>query len=146
MTVKFKRVRPDAVMPFFGSEGAAAADLSACITEPVTIEPGQWVSLPTGLAMELPSSQYVGLIFPRSGLGIKHGITLRNGTGVIDSDYRGEISVALVNGGSSDFTVEPGMRIAQLMITTAFRFEAIECEELSQTHRGEGGFGSTGIK
>lgn len=146
MKINFKLMREGAKLPAFSTEGAAAADLFACIEDPVVIQPGGFAAIPTGLAIELPGPQYVALILPRSGLGVKHGITLRNTVGVIDSDYRGEMQVTLINGGSEPFTIEKDFRIAQLLITSAFQFEAVSKAELSDTARGQGGFGSTGIK
>lgn len=146
MTIRFKLLREGAKLPVFSTAGAAAADLCAAVDESVTIMPGEYAAIPTGLAIELPSEKYVALILPRSGLGTKNGINLRNTAGVIDSDYRGEMIVALQNNGREPFTVEPGFRIAQMLITSAFRFEAIAADELSDTARGAGGYGSTGIK
>ena len=100
--------------------------------------------IPTGLAMELPDAGYGAFVFARSGLGIRHGLTLSNGVGVIDSDYRGEISVGLVNLSDKAYTIEPGERIAQLCILPVVQFAAVETEQLGHTGRGSGGFGSTG--
>ena len=146
MDIRFKLLREGAKLPVFSTDGAAAADLCAAVEHPVTIEPGEYAPIPTGLAIELPGPQYVALILPRSGLGTKNGINLRNTVGVIDSDYRGEMIVALQNNGKEPFTVENGFRIAQMLITSAFRFKAVAAGELSETGRGEGGYGSTGIK
>ena len=130
--------------PFYASAGAAAMDLHACLDEPVTIGPGELVRIPTGIAIALPSPAYVALVFARSGLGVKHGIALSNGVGVIDSDYRGEISVGLCNFSSEPYTIQPGERIAQLVVAPVCLPVVEEVEELTQTARGEGGFGSTG--
>lgn len=130
--------------PFYASAGAAAMDLHACLDEPVTIGPGELVRIPTGIAIALPSAQYVALVFARSGLGIKHGVAPANCVGVIDSDYRGEIMVGLQNSGDSDYTVQPADRIAQLMITPVVQAQVELVDELDDTDRGTGGFGSTG--
>ena len=130
--------------PFYASAGAAAMDLHACLDEPVTIAPGELVSIPTGIAIALPSAEYVALVFARSGLGIKHGIALSNGVGVIDSDYRGEIRVGLTNLSDTAYTVAPGDRIAQLAVMPVVQAQLEVCGSLDETERGQGGFGSTG--
>ena len=130
--------------PYYASAGAAAMDLHACVDAPVVIPAGSRVVIPTGLAIALPSADYVALVFARSGLGIKHGIAPANCVGVIDSDYRGEIMVGLQNSGSEDYTVQPGDRIAQLMITPVVQAAVTMVDELDDTARGSGGFGSTG--
>ena len=148
MELKIKAVSPkigaEIPFPYYASAGAAAMDLHACIDEAVTLAPGGRAFLPTGIAIALPSAEYVALVFDRSGLGIKHGIALSNGVGVIDSDYRGEVMVGLQNSGSSDFTVQPGDRIAQLMVTPVVQATIQMVDELDETQRGAGGFGSTG--
>ena len=131
-------------VPFYATPGSAAMDLCACVDEPVEIAPRALVSIPTGIAIALPSPAYVALVFARSGLGIKHGISLSNGVGVIDSDYRGEIRVGLTNLSDVPYTVQPGDRIAQLMVTPVVRPALVQVEELDETQRGTGGFGSTG--
>ena len=143
--VAVKKLRPGAVMPKFGSKEAAGADLYACLEKSVTIAPGQTVFIPTGLAMALPRG-YVGLVYARSGLACKQDLAPANKVGVIDCDYRGEIKVALFNHGKCDQTVEPGERIAQLAVVPHSSAEFEEAQELSDTVRGEGGFGSTGRK
>jgi len=130
--------------PFYASAGAAAMDLHACIDAAIVIPAGQRRVIPTGLAIGLPSADYVALVFARSGLGIKHGIAPANCVGVIDSDYRGEIMVGLQNSGDTDYTVQPGDRIAQLMITPVIQAQVNMVDELDDTARGAGGFGSTG--
>ena len=130
--------------PFYASAGAAAMDLHACVDEAVVIPAGQRRVIPTGLAIGLPSADYVALVFARSGLGIKHGIAPANCVGVIDSDYRGEIMVGLQNSGDTDYTVQPADRIAQLMITPVIQAQIAMVEELDDTARSAGGFGSTG--
>lgn len=144
MELKIKRLREGAKIPFRATEGSAGMDLSACIDEPVTIAPGDLKLIPTGIAIELPCADYVAYIFARSGLGIKHGICLSNGVGVVDSDYRGEVRVGLCNVSSEAYTIAPGERVAQMVISPVSLMPAIEVEELSETSRGQGGFGSTG--
>ncbi|MGI5963542.1 MAG: dUTP diphosphatase [Lawsonibacter sp.] len=130
--------------PFYATPGAAAMDLHACVEEAVTIPAGGRAVIPTGIAIALPSPDYVALVFARSGLGIKHGVAPANCVGVIDSDYRGEILVGLQNSGDVAYTIQPGDRIAQLMITPVFQAQLTPVEELPATQRGAGGFGSTG--
>ena len=130
--------------PFYASAGAAAMDLHACVDQAVVIPAGQTRVIPTGLAIALPSADFVALVFARSGLGIKHGIAPANCVGVIDSDYRGEIMVGLHNSGGDDYTVQPADRIAQLMITPVIRAHVNMVDQLDDTQRGAGGFGSTG--
>lgn len=148
MDLKIKAVSPkigkDIPLPFYATPGSAAMDLHACVDEAVTIPSGGRRMIPTGLAIALPSPDYVALVYARSGLGIKHGVAPANCVGVIDSDYRGEIIVGLQNSGESDFTVRPGDRIAQLMIAPVVRANLQMVEELDETVRGAGGFGSTG--
>lgn len=135
-------------LPKYATSGSAALDLCAAIDEGTTlvIRPGETVSVPTGISISPEDSGIVAVVAARSGLGIKKGISLGNGIGVIDSDYRGEISVGLYNRGTQDFTVERGDRIAQLMFMPVYAANLIECDELDETERGAGGFGSTGIK
>ena len=130
--------------PFYASAGAAAMDLHACLDEPVTIAPGELVSIPTGIAIALPSAAYVALVFARSGLGVKHGIALSNGVGVIDSDYRGEIKVGLTNLSRTPYTISPADRIAQLAVVPVVQVNPVPVADLDETERGSGGFGSTG--
>ena len=144
-TLKIKRLTETAVLPKRATEGAAAADLYADLPDPVTIAPGARALIPTGISIELPSNDLVALVFARSGLAVKQGISLSNSVGVIDSDYRGELKVGLINHSDKEFTVSGGDRIAQLMVTYALPLPIVEAEELSATERGEGGFGSTGI-
>ena len=141
--ISVKKVRENAILPTYGSPEAAGADLYACLDAPVTIEAGKTVFIPTGLAMEVPKG-CAGLIYARSSLGAKRGLAPANKVGVIDSDYRGEISVALHNHGSQPQEINPGDRIAQLLITPVLTPPYQEADELSDTHRGAGGFGSTG--
>ena len=141
--LRMKKLREGAVLPQRQTEGAAGYDLCACLEEPVTLQPGEGYPFPTGLAAEIPQG-YAGMVFCRSGLGVKHGISLPNCVGVIDSDYRGELVVPLRNFGDGTYTIQPGERIAQLVIMPVLLPEIVEVEELSQTQRGQGGFGSTG--
>lgn len=143
MTVRFKKLDPRAVMPAYGTKYAAGADLYAVCDADVTIEPGQTVLMHTGIAMEIPEG-YVGLVYARSGLACKRGLAPANKVGVIDADYRGEIMVALYNHGNTPETLSHGERIAQMVIAPFLSVSYEECEELSDTVRGEGGFGSTG--
>lgn len=143
MKIKFKKVKPNAVVPRYITDGAAGMDLRACLEHPVVIGRGDRMLISTGLAIELPSANYAALVYPRSGLASKHGVTLANCVGVVDSDYRGEIGVCLYNTGEP-YTINPGDRIAQLVITPIVQPEIEEVAELSDTVRGMGGFGSTG--
>ena len=145
MEVKIKKLDPRAKLPQYGSAAAAGADLYALLEESVTLAPGETALLPTGLSAEIPEG-YVGLIFARSSLGIKRGLAPANKVGVIDADYRGEIKVGLYNHSGEPQTVEPFERVAQFMIVPFLRAEFTESEALSDTDRGEGGFGSTGRK
>lgn len=142
--VKIKKVRENAVVPQRATSGSAGADLCACIDEPITIKPGELVKIPTGIAIALPNAELGAFLFARSGLGVKHGICLSNGVGVVDSDYRGEISVGLCNVGGEPYTIEPGERVAQMVIMPVALLPLCEVDELDKTERGEGGFGSTG--
>ena len=148
MELKFKALNPkigrEIPLPQLATPGSAAMDLRACIDRPVTIRAGERTVVPTGLAMALPSADYVALLFARSGLGIRKGVCLSNGVGVIDSDYRGEIGVGLVNLSQEAYTVQPGDRIAQLMVVPVERPTVSLVEDLDDTSRGSGGFGSTG--
>lgn len=148
MELKIKAVHPkmgkDLPLPKFATPGSAAMDLLACIDGPVTLAPGARQTVPTGIAIALPSADFVALVFARSGLGIKQGVCLSNGVGVIDSDYRGEIAVGLVNLSDAPYTVQPGDRIAQLMVTPVVQPRVHLVTELDETERGAGGFGSTG--
>ena len=141
--IHVKRLRKNAILPTYGSTEAAGADLYACLDEPVVIEPGKSAFIPTGLAMEIPMG-YAGLIYARSGLACKRGLAPANKVGVIDSDYRGEFIVVLHNHGEEAQTVSNGERIAQLVITPVFTPGYIEVEDLNETQRASGGFGSTG--
>ena len=143
--VPIKKLNPDAVIPTYGSQYAAGADLYACIDFNISFQPGETKFIPTGLAMEIPVG-YAGLIYARSGLACKKGLAPANKVGVIDADYRGEIMVALHNHSKKPVTIEPKERIAQLVITPYLTAVFEEADELNDTVRGEGGFGSTGTK
>ena len=142
--VKYKKLDARAVVPQYATPGAAAADLCAVLDTPLTLAPMQRALVPTGLAIELPGPACVALVYARSGLSIKHGLCMANGVGVIDSDYRGELTVGLVNHGDVPYTIQPGDRIAQLMVLPILRPTLTVVEELDETERGAGGFGSTG--
>ena len=143
--VRVKKLRESAKLPTYGSAEAAGADLYACLEEPMTILPGETGWIPTGLSLEVPKG-CAGLIYARSSLGVKRGLAPANKVGVIDSDYRGEVNVVLFNQSKQPQTVEPGERIAQFIITPVLTPEYVETDELSNTDRGTGGFGSTGTK
>ena len=130
-------------LPKYKTEGSAGMDLYANITDPVVLKPLERVIIPTGISISLPMG-YEGQVRARSGLSYKHGITMANGIGTIDSDYRGEISVNLVNISNQDYTISPGDRIAQLIIASYERVDLVEVEELDETDRSAGGFGHTG--
>ena len=138
------KIGKDIPYPFYATAGAAAMDLCACVDAPVEVAPRALVSIPTGIAIALPSAEYVALVFARSGLGIKHGITLSNSVGVIDSDYRGPLGVALYNTAAEPYEILPGDRIAQMMVVPVAHPALELVEELPETDRGQGGFGSTG--
>lgn len=145
MSVKVKiRNNGQQALPVYQTQSAAGADICADINEPLTIQPLQRVLVGTGLFMELPEG-YEAQIRPRSGLALKHGITVLNTPGTIDADYRGEIKILLINLGHEDFTIQKGDRIAQMIIAPCVQAEWQEEVELSATERGEGGYGHTGI-
>ena len=141
--VRVKKLHPNALLPTYGSQEAAGADLYACLEETVTIQPGETAWIPTGIALEVPKG-CAGLVFARSSLGAKRGLAPANKVGVIDSDYRGEIRVVLLNHSKEAQTVENGERVAQFVITPVLTPVYEEAEELTDTSRGTGGFGSTG--
>lgn len=138
-----KKLKENAILPTYGSLEAAGADLYACLDTPIVIEPGASAFVPTGLAMEIPKG-YAGLIYARSGLACKRGLAPANKVGVVDSDYRGEFMVVLHNHGSISQEIAHGERIAQLVITPVFTPGFTEVNELTDTQRSSGGFGSTG--
>ena len=141
--IRVKKLNPNAILPTYGSVEAAGADLYACLEEPVTIGPGEtyWVS--TGIALEVPVG-CAGLVYARSSLGAKRGLAPANKVGVVDSDYRGEVRVVLFNHSPEPQTINPGERVAQFVITPVVTPQYVEAEELLDTDRGTGGFGSTG--
>lgn len=134
----------NAKIPSYESEGAAGADLCACLENDIIIDPGMVALVPTGISIELPPG-YEAQIRPRSGLAIKHGITLLNTPGTIDSDYRGEIKIIMINFGKEHFTVKHGMRIAQMIFAKVYKGDFVNTDSLSSTKRGSGGFGHTGL-
>ena len=142
--MKIKKLRENAKVPQRATGGSAGLDLCACIDAPITLNGGETALIPTGVAIALPSAEYGAFVFPRSGIAIKHGIGLLNSVGVIDSDYRGEIMVGVINQISESYTIEPGERIAQMVIMPVSTMPVIEVYELDETSRGAGGFGSTG--
>lgn len=142
-TVNVKKLKADAILPTYGSKGAAGADLYACLQESLTIAPGETAWIPTGIALEVPTG-YAGLIYARSSLGAKRGLAPANKVGVVDSDYRGEINVVLLNHGNQPQTIAHGDRIAQFLITPVLTPTYTEVDSLTDTTRGIGGFGSTG--
>ena len=141
--VQIKKLRPDAIVPRYMSELAAGLDLAAAIDGPITIEPGDRVAIATGFAMALPPG-YEAQVRPRSGLAMKHGITIVNAPGTIDADFRGAVQVLVINHGREPVRIAPGDRIAQMVIAPVVQAQLEEVEELGETARGAGGFGSTG--
>ncbi|NBV64293.1 MAG: dUTP diphosphatase [Planctomycetes bacterium] len=141
--IRFKRIHPGAQMPAYQSAEAAGMDLHACLDAPVMLQPGDLARIPLGFIMAIPKG-HEGQVRPRSGLAAKFGVTVPNAPGTIDSDYRGEAMVALINLGRAAFTVEHGMRIAQLIVAPVLHVQVREVDELDATQRGSGGFGSTG--
>jgi len=139
-----RRCSPLAVIPAYQSDGAAGLDLHAAIAEAIDIPPGEIAMIPIGIAIALPRG-HEGQVRPRSGLASRHGVTLPNAPGTIDEDYRGEVKVPLINLGRSTFTVEPSMRIAQMIVAPVTHCSITEVDSLDDTSRGSGGFGSTGV-
>lgn len=131
-------------LPRYQTAGSAGLDLCACLEEPLLLKAGESALVPTGLAIFLQNPEVVALIFPRSGLGAKHGIILGNGTGVIDSDYQGEIKISLFNRSNKDFVIQPFERVAQMVIMPIIRAHFVEVQEFTPSERAENGFGSTG--
>ncbi len=143
-TFKVKKMRDGAKIPFRATPGSAGMDLYACIDKPITLGGGEKAVIPTGIAIELPCAELAAFVFARSGLAIKHGIGLLNSVGVIDSDYRGEICVGVINQLNEPYTINPDERIAQLVIMPVSLIAPVEADALDETQRGAGGFGSTG--
>lgn len=144
MELKIKKLKSNAKIPMRATDGSAGMDLYACIDEPVTLAPGELAVVPTGIAIELPDNGCAAFLYARSGLGVKHGICLSNGVGVIDSDYRGEICAGLCNVSNESYTINPDERICQMVVAPVLLPQITEVSELGDTERGEGGFGSTG--
>ena len=144
MNIKIKKLNENCIIPQYMTDGAAAMDVFSCLEAPVTVQPHQRALIPTGFAVGVPTG-YVAILCARSGLAFKNGISLANGIGVIDSDYRGEVKAAILNNSDTPFTVENGMRIAQMMIMPVENCKVEVVDELDSTLRGEGGFGSTGV-
>ena len=144
MELKIKKLRPNAKVPKRATNGSAGMDLYACIDESITLAPGQLVIVPTGIAIELPDNSCAAFLYARSGLGVKHGICLSNGVGVIDSDYRGEVCAGLCNVSDKPYVIEPDERVCQMVIAPVLTPEIVEVGDLNDTERGAGGFGSTG--
>ena len=142
--IKFLDNNKEKQVPFYATEGSAGMDLKAVIDEPITLGPLDKALIPTGIAISLPGPQYGAFLFARSGLAAKHGITLANCVGVVDSDYTGEIKVALVNLSNTPYTIENGERVAQMVIMEVAKANFTVTDELEKTQRGSGGFGSTG--
>ena len=145
MNIEVTKLHNNAILPKYQSIGAAGADIYACVDTPIVLQPMERQRVPTGLAFAVPEGHEVQ-IRARSGMGLKHGITMVNGIGTIDSDYRGEVGVLLINLGNEPFTIEPGMRIAQMVLSKYERIDWQEVNRLDETARGAGGFGSTGTK
>lgn len=144
VTVRVRRTGPVRVgLPEYRTAGAAGLDLEAALEEPMMLAPGERRLVPTGLVLEIPED-YEGQVRPRSGLALRHGISMVNAPGTIDADYRGEVGVLLVNLGQEPFRIEPRARIAQLVIAPVARARLVEASELGATERGDGGYGSTG--
>jgi len=144
MALEIKRLRPEAQLPMFATDGAAGLDLHVCLDEPMILPSGGRAMVPTGLAIALPEGT-VGLVYVRSSLAVKHSLSLTNAVGVIDEDYRGELLIAVTNCGSEPYIIAHGDRLAQLVVTPYLRPELIEVDILPETRRGAGGFGSTGV-
>ena len=144
MELKIKKLKENAKIPHRATNGSAGMDLYACIDADITLAPQQLAVVPTGIAIELPDNGCAAFLYARSGLGVKHGICLANGVGVIDSDYRGEVCVGLCNVSDKPYVIAPGERVAQMVIAPVLTPEVEEVGELSDTQRGSGGFGSTG--
>lgn len=142
--LNFCKLSEKVCIPKRATSGSAGMDLCACIDEEITLNPGSLVRIPCGIAISIPSNEYAAFIFARSGLGVKYGVTLSNGVGVVDSDYRGEICVGLCNVGNEPYTITPGERVAQMVIMRVETFPLVEVKNLDSTERGTGGFGSTG--
>lgn len=144
MELKVKKVRDNAILPTRGDSEAAGIDLYACIDKPITIQPGQTIMIGSGIACEFPNG-YFGAVVPRSSVGIKRHLTLPNNLGVIDYSFRGEIMMAFTNVGEDGQTINPGERLAQMILLPYVTYNIVETDTLSETERGIGGIGSTGV-
>ena len=144
MNISVKKMNERARLPLRATDGSAGADLFACLDAPVVINPGERILIPTGIAVGIPFGGCGAFIFPRSSVSSKYGVSLANCVGVIDSDYRGEIKVPLINHSGEAYTVNDGDRIAQMVVMPVIIPDFIQCEQLDHTARGAGGFGSTG--
>lgn len=143
MELKIKKMRDNAILPTKGDPEAAGIDLYACLPGSVTLIPGSSMMIPTGIACDFPEG-YFGLMLPRSSVGVKRHLSLLNTAGVIDHSYNGEIMMAFINNGRNNQTIEPGERLAQLILLPYIKYDVVETDMLSESERGEGGFGSTG--
>lgn len=144
LTIKYTKLSPLAHIPSYATKHASGLDLHAAVEKPLLLRPGQYRVVPTGLALEIPPG-YEGQVRPRSGLALKHGISIVNAPGTIDADYRGEVGVILINLGPKTFTINPGDRIAQLVISPVAKAALVQAKSLKPTARGRGGFGHTGL-
>jgi dUTP pyrophosphatase len=147
ITVRIKRLEsnPDLPLPGYETEGSSGMDIRAAVEVPVILNPGEIKLVPTGFSMSIPNG-YEGQVRPRSGLALRHGIGMVNSPGTIDSDYRGEVSIILINWGRTPFTINRGDRIAQMVIGKVFRVDLSDVDSLDSTLRGEGGFGHSGVE
>ena len=145
LTLLNEKLGDEIPLPHYATPGSAGLDLRACLDEPLTIQPGHTILIPTGFAMHIADPNYAAHILPRSGLGHKHGIVLGNLVGLIDSDYQGEVKISCWNRGNTAYTINPGDRIAQLVIVPVMQVEFEVVEAFAETERGAGGFGSSGI-
>lgn len=144
MKIAVRRLAPDLPLPAYATPGSAGLDLLAAVDRDIVLPPGGFAAIPTGIALALPSG-YEAQVRPRSGLALRHGITVLNAPGTVDSDYRGEVAAILINHGKAEFTVTRGMKVAQLVVAPHVRAEWRETDTLDQTERAAGGFGSTGM-
>ena len=145
MKIEVKKLNKNAKLPYRATAGSAGADLFACIERDIVIESGQRVLISTGIAVEIPENGYGGFVFARSSVASRYGVSLSNCVGVIDSDYRGEVKIPIINHGQDAYTVKNGDRIAQLMFMPVYQAAFLPVDELDETERGTGGFGSTGV-
>ena len=144
MEIKFKKLNANAIIPSYGSAYSAGVDLSACLDETVTLPPHETLIIPTGLAVEIPEKHF-GMVCSRSGLAAKNGVVVLNSPGIIDSDYRGEIKLIMINHSQTPFEIQNSMRLAQMIIMPYLQVICQETKTLSETQRGQGGLGSTGV-